>query len=137
MVRNSSLANQIYLTIKPTKQTHGQKEKEEYYAQFYRISKRKCATIRKYLKKINTFLNHAPEGCLKWQNRNGKTYYYHQFMKDNKWVRRYIKKDELSLAKKLAQKHYYISIRPILEKMLDEIKRFTKKSPSNGAGGFL
>ena len=104
---------------------------------FIELAKENVPQLENTLKKINTFLNHAPEGCLKWQNRNGKTYYYHQFMKDNKWVRRYIKKDGLSLAKKLAQKHYYISIRPILEKMLDEIKRFTKKSPSNGAGGFL
>ena len=52
-------------------------------------------------------------------------------MRDNKWIRRYIKKGELPLAKMLAQKHYYLSIRPILEKMLDEIKRFMKKCPSN------
>lgn len=52
-------------------------------------------------------------------------------MKDNKWVRRYTKKNEHALAKKLAQKHYYLSIRPILEKMLDETKRFMRKCPSN------
>ncbi len=68
---------------------------------------------------------------MKWQNKKGKTYYYHQYMKDNKWARRYIKKNELSLAKKLAQKHYYLLIRPILEKMLDEAKRFMRKCQSN------
>ena len=52
-------------------------------------------------------------------------------MKGNKWVRRYIKKAELSLAKKLAQKHYYISIRHVLAKILDEMKCFTKKCPLN------
>lgn len=95
------------------------------------LAKDEVPQLENILKKIDTFLNHAPEGCLKWQNRNGKTYYYHQFMKDNKWGRRYIKKGELSLAKTLAQKQYYLSIRPILEKMLDETKRFMKKCPSN------
>ena len=98
---------------------------------FIELAKEEVPQLENALKKIDAFLNHAPEGCLKWQNKKGKTYYYHQYMKDNKWVRRYIKKNELSLAKKLAQKHYYLSIRPILEKMLDETKRFTKKCSSN------
>ena len=98
---------------------------------FIEIVKKEVLQLENAIKKVDLFLNHAPEGCLKWQNKNGKTYYYHQFMKDNKWVRRYIKKAELSLAKTLAQKQYYISIRPILEKMLDEIKRFIKKCPLN------
>lgn len=98
---------------------------------FIEIVKKEVLQLENAIKKVDLFLNHAPEGCLKWQNKNGKTYYYHQFMKDNKWVRRYIKKGELSLAKTLAQKQYYTSIRPILEKMLDEIKRFAKKCPLN------
>ena len=98
---------------------------------FIEIVKKEVPQLENAIKKVDLFLNHAPEGCLKWQNKNGKTYYYHQFMKDNKWVRRYIKKGELSLAKTLAQKQYYTSIRPILEKMLDEIKRFAKKCPLN------
>ena len=98
---------------------------------FIELAKEEVPQLENVIKKIDAFLNHAPEGCLKWQNRNGKTYYYHQFMRDNKWIRRYIKKGELPLAKMLAQKHYYLSIRPILEKMLDEIKRFMKKCPSN------
>ena len=98
---------------------------------FIELAKEEVPQLENALKKIDVFLNRAPEGCLKWQNKKGKTYYYHQYMKDNKWVRRYIKKNELSLAKKLAQKHYYLSIRPILEKMLDETKRFTKKCSSN------
>ena len=98
---------------------------------FIKLAKEEVPQLENGIKKIDAFLNHAPEGCLKWQNRNGKTYYYHQFMKDNKWVRRYIKKGELSLAKTLAQKHYYLSIRPILKKMLDETKHFMKKCPSN------
>lgn len=98
---------------------------------FIELAKEEVPRLENPIKKIDAFLNNVPEGCLKWQNKNGKTYYYHQFMKDNKWVRRYIKKGEFSLAKTLAQKHYYILIRPILKKMLDEINRFTKKCPLN------
>ena len=98
---------------------------------FIEIVKKEVPQLENAIKKVDLFLNHAPEGCLKWQNKNGKTYYYHQFMKDNKWVRRYIKKAELSLAKTLAQKHYYISIRYVLAKILDEMKCFAKKCPLN------
>lgn len=98
---------------------------------FKELAKKEVPQLENALKKIDAFLVNAPEGCLKWQNKKGKTYYYHQFMRESKWVRRYIKKDELSLAKKLAQKHYYLSIRPILEKMLDETKLFMRKCPSN------
>ena len=98
---------------------------------FIEIAKEKVPQLENALKQVDEFLENVPQGSLKWQNKNGKTYYYHQFMKDNKWVRRYIKKAELSLAKTLAQKQYYISIRPILERMLDEIERFIKKCPLN------
>ena len=95
------------------------------------IAKEKVPQLENALKQVDEFLENVPQGSLKWQNKNGKTYYYHQFMKDNKWVRRYIKKAELSLAKTLAQKQYYLSIRPILERMLDVIERFIKKCPLN------
>ena len=98
---------------------------------FIEIAKEKVPQLENALKQVDEFLENVPQGSLKWQNKNGKTYYFHQFMKDNKWVRRYIKKAELSLAKTLAQKQYYISIRPILERMLDEIERFIKKCPLN------
>ncbi len=95
--------------------------------------------LEKALKKIDAFLSNAPEGCLKWQNKRGKTYYYHQFMNadgmknDNytKWTRKYIKKGDFSLARALAQKHYYGMIRPILEKNLNELNRFLQKCPAD------
>ena len=89
---------------------------------FIEIVQGEVPQLENAIKKVDLFLNHAPEGCLKWQNKNGKTYYYHQFMKGNKWVRRYIKKAELSLAKTLAQKHYYISIRHVLAKIYGSLK---------------
>ena len=98
---------------------------------FIELVKEEVPQLENALKQVDEFLENVPQGSLKWQNKKGKTYYYHQFMKDNKWVRRHIKKGELLLAKTLAQKQYYVSIRPILEKMLDEIKRFIKKCPLN------
>lgn len=98
---------------------------------FIKLAKEELSQIEDAIKKIDTFLKHAPEGCLKWQNKKGKIYYYHQFMKDNKWVRRYIKKGELSLAKKLAQKHYYGAVKFILEKHGKEMKRSLEKCPSD------
>ena len=98
---------------------------------FIESAKEDVPQLEYAIKKIDIFLNKAPEGCLKWQNKNGKTYYYHQFMKENKWKRKYIKKSELLLAQMLAQKHYYIAIKPILEKTINELKRLVKKCPSN------
>lgn len=98
---------------------------------FIELAKEEMPQLEYAIKKIDSFLNKAPEGCLKRQNKNGKTYYYHQFMQENKWKRRYIKKSDLSLAKMLAQKHYYIAIKPILEKTINELKRLAKKCSTN------
>lgn len=98
---------------------------------FMENAREEVLRLENALKKIDAFLSHTPEGCLKWQNKNGKTYYYHQFMKDAKWVRRYIKKGETSLARALAQKHYYGVIKPILERNLKELNRFLQKCPSD------
>ena len=48
------------------------------------------------LKVIEEFQNQAPEGCLKYQNRDNSTYFYHQYRNEQtkKWERRYIKKED-------------------------------------------
>ena len=97
---------------------------------FIKLAKEEVLRIEDALKKIDIFLKRAPKGCLKWQNKKARTYYYHQFMKNNKWVRRYIKKDELSLAKTLAQKHYYGEVKLVLEEIRRKIKSFLDKCPS-------
>lgn len=73
---------------------------------------------------IERFKKHEPEGCLKWQIKNGKTYYYQQYWNENKniWDRKYIKKNELFLAQKLAQKQYYAEVKSIIEINLNELK---------------
>ena len=72
------------------------------------------------LEKINQEIKHSPEGCLKIQQNKGKIYYYHQY-KDNtteKMTKRYILREEENLAKALAQKGYYVKVKPLLEKEL-------------------
>ena len=85
------------------------------------------------LKKIDIFLHDAPEGCLKYQTKDGKTYYYHQFWDGSKWKRKYIKKSEVLIAKLLAQKQYYGAIRPILKRNLSELNRVLQKCPRDEA----
>lgn len=89
--------------------------------------------LEQMIEEIDAFLENAPEGCLKWQNLKGKTYYYQQYMEQTandsskKWVRKYIKKNNITIAKQLAQKHYYTVVKPIAERKLKELKNFMKK----------
>lgn len=78
------------------------------------------------MEKIERFKKHEPDGCLKWQNKGKKIYYYQQFKNESKniWDRKYIKKDELFLAKELAKKQYYIDAKSVVETNLKELKSF-------------
>lgn len=110
--------------------------------------------LEKMMKKIDGFLIHAPEGCLKWQNRKKKTYYYHQYMEKTdevnanldketnevigeqtdkstrKWNRKYISGENISLAKELAKKHYYIVLKNIIQKRLKALNKLVKDYPA-------
>lgn len=90
--------------------------------------KKEIVRLEKMQKKIDDFFCNAPKGCLKWQNKKGKTYYYHQYVDgeemDRKTSREYIKKENIMFAKALAQKHYFTIARPVVEKNLKELKRF-------------
>lgn len=44
--------------------------------------------MKQILYKIEHYLAHAPEGGLKLQKRNGRTYYYHQY---KNWMKAYQK----------------------------------------------
>ena len=87
------------------------------------------------LKSINEIIKDSPEGCLKWKCRNENIYYYRQHLstedKENKWTRKYIKKQNLEIATRLAEKQYYNMIKPILEKQLQELKRFINLFPND------
>ena len=87
--------------------------------------------LEKILCKVDSFLESAPKGCLKWQNKNNRTYYYHQFkLEDNKWGREYVKKEEISLANQLAMKYYYIQTKLLIENQLKELKKFVENYPT-------
>lgn len=110
-------------------------------SEIIRVANKELDRLEKLLKKINAFLCDTPEGCLKWQKKNGKTYYYQQYVKTDekkqdeknsfKWSRKYIKKEEILIAKQLAHKHYYLLARPIIEKQIKELKKFIDRYPKN------
>lgn len=108
-------------------------------------AQKEISKLEKMIKGIDMFLSGAPEGCLKWQNKNGRTYYYHQYQSDTargqdekeqpqeavNYFRRYIKKSDLKLAQILAQKNYYSSVKPLVQKQLKELKQFVNKYPKD------
>ena len=74
-------------------------------------------------------LQGAPEGCLKYQQKNHQTFFYHQYMDENTGgiQKKYIKKKDADLAKTLAQKGYLARILPALKEELEALKHFKKK----------
>lgn len=82
--------------------------------------------LQRILDGINGFIAKAPSGCLKIQQRQGKTYYYHQYFDDrtNVTYKKYIIRKEEQVAKVLAQKGYYLRIKPIIEKQIITLGRF-------------
>lgn len=116
-----------------------------------KMAKEELVRLENINKKLDVYLNNIPDGCLKWQNVAGKTYYYHQYMLkedsisenikkhkeknaekncDSKIKREYIKK-ESHLATMLANKQYYNSIKPVLTNNLNQLKRFINKYQEN------
>lgn len=81
------------------------------------------------IRKIEEFQKNAPEGCLKYQNKVKKTYFYQQFWDENNksWERRYIKKANISLIKELAQKHYYSAINGVLNRNVSALRNLIKQ----------
>lgn len=110
-----------------------------------RDAKAKIVKLEKMIKEIDDFLSDAPEGCLKWQHRRNKTYYYQQYKENSdvddkckeiqaeetngssaKWSRKYITNENISLAKALAKKHYYTSLKRVIQKQLNALRHFEK-----------
>lgn len=88
----------------------------------------KIIELRQMICKINSYIEKAPTGGLKIKRRNGNVYYYHQYKsKDTEeFVSRYITRKEEKLAKALAQKGYFVKVRPLLEKELHALEVFEK-----------
>lgn len=89
----------------------------------------KINQLEHQLEKIDLFLQDAPEGSLKIQKINKKPYYYVQYRNPdtNKFERIYLKKKDSTRIKELAQKSYYLSVKPIIEKNLIALKKFRKE----------
>lgn len=75
---------------------------------------------------IDKFLEDAPKGCLKYQIKAGKAYYYQKYKneEENSYVVHYIERKDEKLAMKLAQKGYFIMIKPLLEKEIKALEQF-------------
>ena len=87
-------------------------EKEEHIIK--NKAKHEMKKINHMLNAIENYLNHAPEGRLKVQNRRGQSYYYRQYKNDKttEFSKEYISKKDEHLIKALAQKGYYEKIKP-------------------------
>lgn len=91
--------------------------------------KKEIEELERIIEAISRFRRQEPEGCLKYQNKGRKTFYYHQFMNEEtkEWQRKYIKRENLILVKNLAQKHYYSMLEPLLKKQLKALKSFQQQ----------
>lgn len=80
--------------------------------------KKELKKLENVLDTIKMFRQQEPEGCLKYQKKGKKILYYQQYKneKTGQWERKYIKKENYSLAEKLAQKHYYAVLEPVLRR---------------------
>ena len=89
---------------------------------------REIERLEKMLITINKFKERAPEGSLKYQKKGREIFFYQQYKNEesNKWENRYIKREELALAKDLAQKQYYTKLEPILKKGIRALRNFRK-----------
>jgi len=89
--------------------------------------------VDKKLKFIDDWMLQAPEGQIEVFKKKGK-YYWYQFCKDKdsgKKVRKYIKKSERDLAKKLALKKYFRKALPYYQKMKLFLTGKSNRIPSN------
>ena len=68
-----------------------------------------------------TYIDKAPKGVLKYQRINDKVYYYSQ---ENNTKRIYIKRNQMDLVQKLAQKDYMQRVKKILSKQIQLIQKF-------------
>ena len=88
-----------------------------------RLSKNNTKRIVETLRRrIST----APEGTLRISAKYNKTYYYRRTNQDSvKYI--YLPKEDLTIAKKLAQKDYDIRLLKVMEEQLKALERFLKE----------
>ena len=126
------------------------RKEEESMQEIIKLANEEIARLEKLYKTVDMRLKNVPEGSLKFQNIDGKTYYYHQYMikedetkksKDKAQNTRekkrggrvkieYIKKNS-ALATELANKQYYISLKQAITNNLNQLKGFVGKYQGN------
>ena len=108
---------------------HGKKKEEKNTNTIKEEAQKELAKLEKMVKTVDKFQSHAPKGCLKYQNKGNSTYFYQQYMNEQtkQWERKYIKKDNISLVRKLAQKHYYAVLKPALERNIKALRNFIRQ----------
>ena len=85
------------------------RKKEEYNtSQLLKEAKKELKKLENMQRKIEKFQEKETEGCLKYQKKGKKTYFYHQIWneKSKSWERKYIKKCS-TLPEELVKKQYY------------------------------
>lgn len=92
-------------------------------------ARKELKKLEDILCKIEEFQKNAPRGCLKYQNKGKKTYFYHQYWdEDSKsWERKYIKKENSLLPKELALKQYYSAIGGVLNRNVSALKNLIQQ----------
>lgn len=90
--------------------------------------KKELEKLEKILKCIDVFKRQETNGCLKYQKRGKKVHYYQQYKNEStgEWERKYIKRENYSLAQELAQKHYYTELEPVLKRQIKVLKELLK-----------
>lgn len=94
-----------------------------------RAIEKEIQQLKKRLQVIEKFQASAPKGSLKLRKRGKKVYFYQQLPNGNssQWRQEYIKKENFALAKCLAQKQYYVLLKPVIKKHLRELETFLEK----------
>lgn len=76
--------------------------------------------IKRMLEKVDDFLEKAPKGALNYKKSKGKVYYYQQIC-EGKLTQKYIRRKNESIAKALAQKSYYQTLKKLLQEQLEQL----------------
>lgn len=81
------------------------------------------------IEKVNKYLEKAPEGRLKVQRHRAKYCYFQEYVRedDGTYVKKYISQKDVDFAKALAQKGYFLKVKPILEKNLRALELFLQR----------
>lgn len=87
--------------------------------------------LRKFKTLIKNNFKKSPEGSVYVVSKKDKLYYHHQYYKNGKRIKKYIKSENLKLAKSLAQKSYEKNTIRKIDKQIDIIEKFLENYKNN------